>query len=153
MNLPLRKAVTLAELMIAVLFLTVVLGGIVGLFLKCMLLNESNRSLTTAASHVQYVMESIRAQDDLTSIKTAINAGTWSWDTDNEFITQEMERLPVEAISACYYAYTCSDCDSCTACSACVDVPGDPLRVLVRADWEDATGRAHQYILKTFFSF
>jgi hypothetical protein len=141
-----RKAVTLAELMIAVLYLSIVFGAILLLFTRCMILNESNRNLTTAASHANYVMEDIRSRDNLVTMMADIDNGVWSWNQDLDFTNQALERLPQETISVCYCA------DTCGACVGCADAPGDPLRVFVNVTWDDRFGRNRDYEIETLFT-
>lgn len=71
-----RTALTLAEVMVAAVFLTVVLGGILMLFVNCSLLNEANRNLTAAITHAQYIMEEIKGEE-FALVEEKIDNGDW----------------------------------------------------------------------------
>lgn len=55
-----QKGFTLMELMMAAVILALALVGMIGLFLKCIILNETNRNSITALSHAQFTMEEIK---------------------------------------------------------------------------------------------
>jgi prepilin-type N-terminal cleavage/methylation domain-containing protein len=56
------KGFTLTELMIAMGILLIVISGLMSTFIYCILLNESNNNLVTAANDAQYVLEQIKAR-------------------------------------------------------------------------------------------
>ena len=55
-----RGGFTLSELMIAAVILVVVIVGLLSVSVSCLLINESNKSLTIAANDAQYVLEQIK---------------------------------------------------------------------------------------------
>ena len=55
------KGFTLTELMIAMGILLIAISGLMSTFVYCILLNEANSELMTAASDAEYVMEQIKA--------------------------------------------------------------------------------------------
>lgn len=71
-----RAGFTLPELLLAAAILAFALSGILLLFINCIFLNESNRNLTTAITHAQFVLEEIK-NTTFNNIATNINAGTW----------------------------------------------------------------------------
>ncbi len=76
-----KRGFTLAELLLAAAILAFALTGLLALFINCSILNESNRNLTIAISHAQYVMENIKNQS-FTNLETNINDGNcWDWNT------------------------------------------------------------------------
>ncbi|OGX18538.1 MAG: hypothetical protein A3K83_07610 [Omnitrophica WOR_2 bacterium RBG_13_44_8b] len=56
-----NKGFSLMELMLAVAILLIAVLGLLSTFINCILLNESNRNLVTAANDAQYVLEQIRS--------------------------------------------------------------------------------------------
>ena len=55
-----KRALTLAELLIAAGILAVALVGLLALFVNCIFLNESNRNRTVAMTHTQLAMEEVK---------------------------------------------------------------------------------------------
>lgn len=126
--------VTLSELMIATLILAFVLIGILSLFINCMLLNESNRNLTIAASHAQYILEEIRSTN-FDQIETKINNSDWDL---NE---TEIKTAP--------YNLTALDSE---AIDTNVIQTGDPLGISVTVNWSDRGQRQRSTELQTFIT-
>jgi len=62
-----NKGFTLLELVVAVGILLIVITGLLYAFINCILMNESNNNLVTAANDAQYVLEQIKARtyDDI----------------------------------------------------------------------------------------
>lgn len=58
-----KKGFTLVELLIASAILVFALTGLLGLFISCIFLNQSNRNLTVATTHAQFVLEDIKNQN------------------------------------------------------------------------------------------
>ncbi|MCK5392996.1 MAG: hypothetical protein KAI91_01570 [Candidatus Omnitrophica bacterium] len=61
LNTNMKKSLTLIEVLISAVFLTIIFTGILFVFAKCIILNEHNRNVTVATMHAQYVMEEIRS--------------------------------------------------------------------------------------------
>ncbi|MBN2830874.1 MAG: type II secretion system protein [Candidatus Omnitrophica bacterium] len=55
-----KKGFTLPELLLAVAILAFAISGMLYLFVNCSFLNNSNRNLSIATSHGQFVMEGIK---------------------------------------------------------------------------------------------
>jgi len=60
------KGFTLLELVVAVGILLIVITGLLYAFITCILMNEANSQLMTAASDAEYVMEQIKALPTIT---------------------------------------------------------------------------------------
>jgi prepilin-type N-terminal cleavage/methylation domain-containing protein len=82
------KGFTLTELMIAMGILLIVISGLMSTFIYCILLNESNNNLVTAANDAQYVLEQIkaRAYGDIDDFINNFNPNHFS-NLNNETIT------------------------------------------------------------------
>ncbi|MBP7087727.1 MAG: hypothetical protein KBB01_00365 [Candidatus Omnitrophica bacterium] len=134
-----KKTLTLAEILIATIFLVVVLIGILMGYAECIILNESNRNLTIASTHAQYVMETLKNEYFLISIKNKIN----NWDP-NTLIGNELAGLDNESISICCYDSATSSCfGTCPS--------QDIMRVLVKVNWKDRGVRDREINLETLF--
>ncbi len=140
-----KKGITLAEVLLGMVILTFALVAVLALFANCIISNESNRNLTIALSHVQFVMEEIKNESALESIKTKIDGGIWAWNTDSDFTDQGVNRLTNETITTCCYDSTNSVCYS--ACP-----PDDLLDILVVDEWDDRGGRTRDISLKTLIA-
>ncbi len=126
-----RKALTIPEVLVATIFLTVVLSGILMLFINCMFLNEANRNSTVAITHAQYIMEEIRSVP-FTSIQTMADNGDWDLDaTELEASPYGLSVLDVEAIDTT------------------VTAVGDLLEATVAVSWQDRRGRTRSDQLTT----
>jgi hypothetical protein len=55
------KAVILVELLIAITILVIAMAALLGAFVGCLLLNESNHNLVVALNDAQYILEEIKA--------------------------------------------------------------------------------------------
>lgn len=134
-----KKSLTLAEILIATIFLVIVLTGILMGYTECIILNESNRNLTIASTHAQYVMEILKNEYFLISIKNKIN----NWDP-NTLVGSELIGLNNESISVCCY-------DSATNSCFGVCPSQDVMRVLVTVNWKDRGLRDREVSLETLF--
>ena len=112
------KGFTLIELFVAVGILVFVLCGLLVLFNNCVFLNRTNRNLTIAMSHAQYVMEDIKNTPS-DQIAANIDAGVWNWNTDLQFTNNNLIRLTNEAIITTYV------------------LASNPLQVSVVVTWDD----------------
>ncbi|MBU1125126.1 MAG: prepilin-type N-terminal cleavage/methylation domain-containing protein [Candidatus Omnitrophica bacterium] len=57
------RGFTLSEVLMASTILSIAVAGLLMVFLKTILLNQSSRELSTATSHVQFALEEIRNLD------------------------------------------------------------------------------------------
>jgi len=74
-----NRGLTLTELLLAAAILVFALSGILVLYTSCIILNDSNRNLTTALNHAQYIVEGIK-NVPFDNIITDVNSdGNWNW--------------------------------------------------------------------------
>ena len=125
-----RKGFTFIEILLAVGFLVFTLASSLALFANCILLNEHNRSLSTAVSHAQYVMEEIKGAP-FSSAKTNIDNGNWDWDT-SDIAAKGLSFLDNESIDTS---------ESGTS--------SDLLNVIIVVNWQARNGRARSTSLET----
>jgi type II secretory pathway pseudopilin PulG len=80
-----KKGFTLSELLLAATILSFAFGTLIVSFVACFLLNETNRNLSIAVTHAQYVMEEIRDTASTVAgfgnLTTQINSGNWDWNS------------------------------------------------------------------------
>lgn len=74
-----KKGFTLAELLFAAAILAFALSGILALYTSCIILNDSNRNLTSALNHAQYIVEGIRNTTFANILKDVNTDGDWNW--------------------------------------------------------------------------
>ncbi|MFA5356563.1 MAG: prepilin-type N-terminal cleavage/methylation domain-containing protein [Candidatus Omnitrophota bacterium] len=129
-----QKGFTLSELLLASAILVFVLAGLLLLFVKCLVLNESNRNLSVALSHAQYIMENIR-DADFAQLESDIGGGTW--DLTAGQIQTTPHNLPVLNNETINTAVTQS---------------GDPLGVEVLVRWDDRGQRQRSVDLETLIT-
>lgn len=131
------RSFTLAELLLACAILAFVLTGLLSLFINCSILNETNRNLSIATSHAQYIMEEIKAAG-FTGLEAKIesNNGTPAgWDLNTAQIGSapyNLMPLDTEAINTSVFQ------------------SGDPLGVSVRVNYRDRGQKDRQIELRTF---
>ena len=118
-----KKTLTLAEVLIATVFLTVAFSGILMLVISCMLLNEANRNSTVAITHAQYIMEEVR-DTSFGSVQGAINSGVWDLDA-------------TELASAPYNLVVLNS----ELIDTSVTTVGSLLEIIVDISWQDRKGR------------
>jgi len=117
-----KKSLALAELLLATAIAAVVLSILLFLFVSCINLNGSNRNLTIALTHAQYVMEEIK-NTNFSNITSA------SW-ANTEVASRGLTPLDNEAII--------------------ITVSGtNTLDTEVRVNWNDKTGRVRNVALRT----
>ena len=124
-----KKGLTLAEVLLGMVILTFALVAILALFANCIILNESNRNLTIALSHGQFVMEEIKNTNF-----DNIPGGDWDWLTPTE-ITNNSPLAPLtkEVVTA--------------------TITGtDLLNVVVKVEWDDRGGRTRDISLQTLIA-
>ena len=134
------KGFTLPELLLAAVILAVVLSGLLMLFINCIFLNESNRNLTLATTHAEYIMEEIRAAG-FAGLEDRIvnNNGTpLGWDLDSAEIQSEYNLTPL----------TNETIETTTVTPS----GSNPLGVSVRVGWEDRTHREREIELQTLIT-
>jgi len=124
------KGLSLVELMLAAGILAFALCGIIALFVNCSGLNEANRNLSIAASHAQYVMESIK-YTPFADIESDITSGTWNL-TATQINASGLIALRNETI-------------------ATISTGTRPLQVTVTSTWKDRTERGRTFSLTTIF--
>jgi len=131
------KGFTLSELLLAAAILAFVLVGLLALFINCLALNDSNRNLTVAATHAQYIMEQIKdaCEQDFTQVEANINNG--NWDLNGSQIQTAPYNLPALNNETINTNVTHS---------------GNPLGLSVVVSWTDATGRSRSTQLDTLIS-
>jgi len=118
-----KKGLTLAEVLIGMAILTFSLVAILALFANCIILNESNRNLTIALSHTQFVMEEIKDTNF-----SSITSGVWDWDSRDD-----LTPLTNESITTTITGTTL-------------------LNVTVKAEWDDRGGRTRDIDLQTLIA-
>ena len=145
-----KKGLTLAEVLLGMVILTFVLIAILALFANCIILNESNRNLTIALSHAQFVMEEIRGEAEdkttLKSLRDEIDGGvTWYWDEKDKFPNKQ--KLSNERIITCCYdsanAKWCGP-SGCGCPDVCNCPDEDPMRIRVTSEYEPRRGSAEK---------
>ena len=124
------QGLSLAELLMAAAILAFALCGLIALFVNCSGLNKANRNLSTAVSHVQYVMETIK-YTPFADIQTNIDNATWNF-TKTQINANGLIALRNEAIAT-------------TATGT------RPIQVTVTATWQDRTGRERTFSATTLF--
>ena len=73
---------TLSELLLASGIMAFVLVGLLQLFITCIFLNESNRNLSVATAHGQYVLEEMKNTNFTNFKNSSPNADTyWDWNS------------------------------------------------------------------------
>ena len=121
LNANMKKSVTLIEVLISAVFLTIIFTGILFVFAKCIILNEHNRNVTMATLHTQYVMEDIK-NNNFSLIADSINNGDWDWGVE-EIAAEGLSPLNSEVIA--------------------VNVDGtDLLDIEINVTWNNLEGRA-----------
>ncbi|MBU0549139.1 MAG: type II secretion system GspH family protein [Candidatus Omnitrophica bacterium] len=124
-----KRGFTLTELLLAAVILAFVLSGLLLLFIHCLFLNESNRNLSIAIMHAQFVMEEIR---DATfwGIEPSITTGTWDW-SQADITSGGLIPLSNETIDTS------------------VTQSGNPLGISVMVNWMDRNARQRSASLQT----
>ena len=125
------KGLTLTELMLAAAILAFVLCGLIILFVNCSFLNEANRNLVIATTHIQYIMEQVR---NTTFSQIEANNNNENWDLDAAAIETDpynLEALDNEAIDTQVFQ------------------TGNPLGVSVTVSWNDRRQRPRSITLDT----
>ena len=106
---------------------TFVFIAILALFANCIILNESNRNLTVAISHVQFVMEEIRNTNF-----NSILSGDWDWDIA-QIGVKGLNALTDESIDTTITGTTL-------------------LNVVVKVEWDDRGGRERDIKVETLIA-
>lgn len=125
------KSFTLAELMLIAVFLTVVFVALIASFLTCFVLNETNRNLSIAVTHTQYIMEEIK--DNAYTVAGFNNLRTagslqWNWNAETDFTNRGLNYLNSENT-----AVTFTDALTGGAANASTEL----LDVTVTVNWSD----------------
>ena len=126
------RGLTLSELLLAAAILAFVRCGFLVLFLNCSFLNESNRNLTLAVSHAQYIMEDIK-NTYFSEIKTRIDGGDWDLATA-DIIAEGLTVLANESIDTSHGS------------------DDNPLEVVVTVQWQNRRQRQSQTEIRTLIT-
>ena len=121
----------MSELLLTAAILAYALSVMLTTFANNSQLNESNRNLTTATTHAEYILESIKNLA-FSNIAADINAGTWTWSTAT-ITANGLSALNSEDITS-------------TVSGA------NPLDITVAVNWHDAKGRVRSKSLRTLIS-
>lgn len=125
------KSFTLAELMLIAVFLTVVFIALIASFLTCFVLNETNRNLTVATTHAQYIMEEIKNNAyTVTGFNNLRTAGSsqWNWNAETDFTNRGLSYLSSENTAVTFT-------DALTGGAATES--SELLDITVRVNWSD----------------
>ncbi|MDP8266769.1 MAG: hypothetical protein P9M07_07500 [Candidatus Aceula meridiana] len=125
-----KKALSLPELLLAMLILAITLPSIILLFVRCSNLNEANRNLTLSTTHAQYIMEEIE-NTNFSNVSTLISAGQWNWDVPT-VVSKGFSPLNNETTTVQSSGTT-------------------PLTVTITVNWDDQTGLNRNYTLSSIF--
>ncbi len=140
-----KKSFALMELMLAALFLTIIFLSLITSFIACLLLNESNRNLSIATTHAQYIMEEIK--DSVSTVNGFDNLRVtvptqWNWSESGDFTSRGLSYLSGENINV-----TFSDAVS----GGVPNSTSQLLDVRVTVNWLDRA-RNHNVALETFLN-
>ena len=135
-----KSGFTLSELLLAAAILVFVLAGLLALFANCLILNETNRNLTVATSHAQYIMEEIKdaAELDFAQLESRINNGDWD--------------LNASQIQAAPYNLTALSNETIDTNVTQQDNDPDLLIVSVIVQWNDRGQRPRSAQLETLIA-
>jgi prepilin-type N-terminal cleavage/methylation domain-containing protein len=129
------KGFTLPELLLAAIILALVLSGLLMLFINCIFLNESNRNLTTATTHAEYIMEQIRGAGFI-GLEDRIGANEW------DLNAVEIQSPP----------YNLTPLTNETITTTAVLPSGNPFGVSVKVNWRDRTHRDRETELQSLIT-
>ncbi|MBI3602398.1 MAG: hypothetical protein HY209_05850 [Candidatus Omnitrophica bacterium] len=122
---------SLLEILLVAAILSYSLSVILTTFITSVGLDEASRNLTTATSHAQYVMESVK-NTAFANIATSITSGTWNWITAT-VTSNGLAALNSESIATTYSGT-------------------NPLTVTVTVSWNDTHARSRTKVLQTLMS-
>jgi len=126
------KGLTLAELLLTAAIMAFVLCGLLILFVNCSFLNDANRNLVVAMTHIQYILEDIR-NTDFTGLESTITTGSWDWN-EGDIVSNNLISLPNEYIDTNVFQ------------------SGNPLGVSVMVTWQDRRGRDRSREIQTLIT-
>ncbi|MBU0634094.1 MAG: hypothetical protein KKB82_00160 [Candidatus Omnitrophica bacterium] len=118
MNLLREKAFTLSELMVSALILALILVSIVAVLTNINLLNETNRNLTIAVTHAEYLIEEIK-NASFSGLESNIGSGVWDFTSAQLSATYGLSGLNNESVNTT------------------VEQSGNPLEISVTVNWTD----------------
>ena len=122
------RGFTFVEVLVTVAILGGAVGALLTFFVQTLELNNTDRDISQAISHAQYVLEDIRSSSGV--IVTQIDNGIWNYDTDTEFTDRGLVRLQNETIQV-QYAGTSS------------------LTITVTLNWQMNNGRGQSLMFQT----
>jgi len=123
-----QSGFTLAEIIVAAGVLGFCISAILAFFINAVALNEISRNQTTAVSHAQYVLESIR-NVKLADLPTQITNKEWDWNTA-AIGTEGLMALKDEAIVT-------------------TSTGTAPVTVTVTVSWSESSGRVRSFTVTT----
>lgn len=127
-----EKGFSFVEVLVSVGILGLIVTALIGFFPHTMELNDVSQDTTIAVSHVQYILEDIRASSGV--IKTQIDANVWDLNTDAHFTSKDLTRLNNETIDTSY------------------DPVKTPAEVTVVVSWDMRNGRHETFTFTTIDS-
>lgn len=119
---------TFVEVLVTIAILGGAVGALLTFFVQSLELNNTDRDISLAISHAQYVLEDIRSSSGV--IVTQIDNGIWNYDTDTEFSDRGLTRLQNETVQVQYTG---------TA----------PLTISVALNWQMNNGRLQNMTFQT----
>ncbi len=131
MKLKSRSGLTLIEIMVSAIVMTIAVIAIIGIFNNTMVLNEFNRERTVAMTHAQCIMEEIK-NAGFAGLETNINNNVW-------------DRTQAQ-LSASPYNLTVLFNESV---DTAVVTSGDPLRISVTVNWQDHNSNPRTTTIQT----
>jgi Tfp pilus assembly protein PilV len=118
-----RSGITLVEILVTVLILTIGILSCLLYFSTAMNSTETARDMTVATTHAEYILEEMRSRVTLSEI-TDVNWTLWA-------VADGLNTLPRETVSVVY-----------------VNPTADPLNITVSVNWSRRT-RANSISLQT----
>jgi len=126
-----NKGFTLPELLLAAAILLFVINSLLLLFINIGLLNETNRNLSIATSHAQFVMEGVK-NADFSTLGAVIAGGSYNYNTTSirsaGLVALRNENIITQAVGA------------------------NPLDVTVTVNWQNRSLKNQSFVLETLIS-
>ena len=126
-----NSAFTLPEMLLTAFILSYALSMVLASYVNCMSLNQSSRSLVSAVSHIEFVMEDMR-NSAFASIAANISSGNWNWNGAT-VTSRGLTALNNESITTTYTGT-------------------NPLDITVTVSWNEIKGGSHSRTLRTTIS-
>jgi type II secretory pathway pseudopilin PulG len=129
------KAFTMIEIMISIMFLSIVLLGIISGYMNCLRLNELSRSTTIATEDARRVIEQMRS-DAMTTLSDITTVDWTAWAAANGLNSLTAEQIAVGYVDRDGTGNALDD---------------DPLEVSIVVSWKDGQ-RARSLILASLIT-